>query len=424
MNRRRIVFGLIIVISSLSAANAQDSIQYYFSKAREAQQRNDTALFYSMITNAARLHPYRANILYQSAIASSLTGRKAEAIDYLTRAVKVNANADVENKSFSTIRQSKEFDNIIKLQKFLTTPVITSDTAFVIKNKTLHLECIADGDVGNLYFGSIHQRKIIKSDKYGNIEDFTSSGQDGLTSVFGIKVKTNTSTLWACSSPMREMVNYDSTATSGVFKYDLKLHKLLKKFTPSEAGIKEYVFGDLTLDPQGNAYVSDSRNNIIFRVNESMGMLDNFFSSKDFWNIQGITFSDDGSMLFIADYIKGVFKLDMKTKQLTKLKENINLSTKGIDGLIFYKDNLITIQNSISPMRVTKYQLGKNYNSLEKATIIDNDHPAFNEPTTGCMSGNELYYIANSLWSGYNEDHSLKSEDQLQDVVILKAKMK
>jgi sugar lactone lactonase YvrE len=420
MNKLKIA--LILFVSSFSV-NAQDSIQFYFLKAREAQSKNDSALFHSMISKAVRLHPYHPNILYQSAIASSWTGRYSDALAYLKRAVKVKANVDLENKSFEPLRDSEGFAAIKSLQKFLQTPVINSDTAFVIKNKTLHIECITNGDLTNFYLGSIRQRKIIKSDRYGNIEDFTAPGQDGLTSVFGIKVKTNTNTLWACSSPMAEMENYDSTATSAVFMYDLKTRNLKKKFIPHEPGIKEHVFGDLTLDPKGNVFVSDSKNNIIFKVNESLGTLDNFFHSKDFWNIQGITFSADGNTLFIADYIKGIFKLEIKTKQLTKLKETIDLSTKSIDGLMFYDNSLIGIQNSIVPMRVTRYELGKKYNSVEKATIIDNAHPAFNEPTIGCIVNNELYYVANSLWSGYNKDHSLKPEDQLQYVVILKSKL-
>jgi sugar lactone lactonase YvrE len=416
----KLIIALFLLVISYSA-KAQDSIQFYFSKAKEAQLKNDSAVFYEMIMKAVRLHPYHPNILYQSAVASSITGRHSDALAFLKRAIKVKANVGLDNKSFAAIKDRKEFEDLKSLQKFLQTPVIHSDTAFVIKNKTLHIECIATGDLTNFYLGSVHQRKIIKSDRYGNITDFTTSGQDGLTSVLGIKVNTNT--LWACSSPMQEMENYDTTATSGVFKYDLKTRKLLRKFTPDEPGIRNYIFGDLTLDPKGNAFVSDSKNNIIFKVNETEGSLENFFHSKDFWNIQGIAFSSDGKTLFIADYIRGIFKLDVKTKQLTKLKETIDLSTKSIDGLMFYKNTLIGIQNSIFPMRVTRYELGKNYNSLEKATMIDNAHPAFNEPTIGCIRNKELYYVANSLWAGYNKDHSLKPEDQLQDVVILKSKL-
>lgn len=420
----KFIITLLIIFSIAGGAAAQqDSIQYYFTRARQAQEKNDTSAFYTMITNAARLHPYQQNYLFFSAVASAMTGRNKESIDYLRRAIRIRSNFDLSNKAFDPIRETNDFKDIQKLQASAQVPVIHSDTAFVIREKTLHLECIAPGESSNtFYFGSIHKKKIIRRDSKGKVTDFTTSGQDGLTSVFGIKVKHGA--LWACSSPMEEMEGYDTTSKSGVFKYDVKTGKLLKKYIPDEKGIKSYIFGDLTLDPKGEVYVSDTRNNIVFKVNEQTGTLDNFFSSPEFWNLQGISFSTDGKTLFIADYIKGIFKLDLKNMKLSKLKDqDLNLSLKSVDGMTFYNNSLIAIQNGIHPMRVTRYLLDGNFETITKAVVIDNAHPAFNEPTIGCLSGKEFYYVANSLWSGYNKDHSLKPEDQLQEVVILKSKL-
>jgi hypothetical protein len=61
---------------------------------------------------------------------------------------------------------------------------------------------------------------------------------------------------------------------------------------------------------------------------------------------------------------------------------------------------------------------------LEAYSILDQAHPAFNEPTLGCLDKSTFYYVANSLWSGYDDNHNLKPESQLQDVVILKVNLK
>jgi WD40 repeat protein len=301
--------------------------------------------------------------------------------------------------------------------------IVHSDTAFIVKDRSLHLESVAAGESKNIfYLGSIHKRKIIRVNEKGVIKDFTVSAQDGLCSVFGIKVDRASNVLWACSSPMAEMENFDSAATSGVYKYDIKSGKLLARFTPDEK--KEYVFGDLTLAPDGKVFISDSKNNIIFTVNESTGKLDNYFNSKEFWNLQGLTFTDDGKYLFIADYIKGLFRLDTKDKTLIQLTQQFDISTKSIDGLTYYNNSLIGIQNSVYPMRVTQYILNPGKDQLFSYKIIDSAHPAFNEPTIGCLVKDTFYYVANSLWSGYSEKHELKPADQLQDVVILKASLK
>jgi hypothetical protein len=75
-------------------------------------------------------------------------------------------------------------------------------------------------------------------------------------------------------------------------------------------------------------------------------------------------------------------------------------------------------------MRATRYYLSSDQNSLARFSIIDSNHPAFSEPTIGCVYNDNFYYVANSFWSGYDQQGNLKSDDQLPEVVILKAKLK
>lgn len=72
-------------------------------------------------------------------------------------------------------------------------------------------------------------------------------------------------------------------------------------------------------------------------------------------------------------------------------------------------------------MQVNQYSLNTEMTALTKVKTIDRAHPAFGEPTNGCIINNALYYIANSQWGGYTPDNKLKPTDQLQDVIILKA---
>ncbi|CAN0467095.1 unnamed protein product, partial [Phaeothamnion confervicola] len=132
-------------------------------------------------------------------------------------------------------------------------------------------------------------------------------------------------------------------------------------------------------------------------------------------------FSEDERYLFFADYIKGIFRLDTKTKELLLLENKSEASLKAIDGLLWYKNSLIAIQNATNPMKVSRYTLSPDLKSVTQLEIIDRAHPAFNEPTNGCIVNDELYYIANSQWSGYTDDNKPKPTDQLQDIIILKA---
>lgn len=415
---------ILLVAGSIIFVNAQQNFQDYYKQARDAYKGGDHAKFYDLIVKANELHPYHQGVMYYRGVAAALTNLPEEAMRFLREAILINAKFDLSIEDLKSLSNQKDFEALQTLQKELLQPIIHSDTAFVVKDRTLHLESVAGGEKdGVFYLSSIHKRKIIKADANGKITDFTKSAQDGLTSVLGIKVDKSKKVLWACSSPMQEMENYDSSATSAVFKYDLKTGKLLDKFI-TDATVQGSVFGDLILNKKGEAFISDTKSNTIFKVNESTKKLEAYFTSEEFWNIQGITFSEDEHYLFIADYIKGLFRFDTKTKELTQLTREVLSSLKSIDGLIWYENSLIAIQNGVLPMRATRYFLNSTLDKIVRYEIIDRLHPSFNEPTNGCLIGEALYYVANSQWGGYTENHQLKSVDQLQDIVILKTDLK
>ena len=410
----------VLLITCPLAAHAQSGeLQRLYVKAIEAQQQGDNARFYDLILQAHAIHPYHQGILYQAGIAAALNNKKEEAIRYLKEAILIQADFTLYIPELQSLKQEPAFQQLLQLQKDASRPIVQSDTAFILKDRSLHPESItSEAKEGVFYLGSIHKRKIVKVD-HGKVQELTQEGQDGLGSVFGIKTDKKNGVLWVSTSPMQEMKNFNALLPSAVFKYDLKTGRLLKKFLPENPAL-ELVLGDLTLSPSGEVYTSDSKNNLIFRVNESTGKLEQVYSSEEFSNIQGITFSDNGQYLFIADYIKGIFRLEVATFHLILLPRSIDASLKGIDGLTFYNNSLIAIQNGVKPMRVTRYILNKEMDRLISFSILDRGHPAFGEPTSGCVSQDAFYYVANSQWNGYTEDHQIKPEGSLQDIVILK----
>lgn len=408
---------------TFSGMGQTPTYQTHLEKAREYYDKKEFKKFYESLVEAHRLHPFHQGILYQLGVAEALTGRPDESVGHLTKAIYINADYDLEIPELESLEDRDDYVKLLALQEKLKAPVIKSDTAFIIKDRALHIESITcNPKTRDFYLGSIHKRKIIKVNKNGEVIDFTKSGEYGLASVFGMKVDAKRKLLWACSSPMPEMENYDSSAKSGIYKFDLITGKLLDVFRPP-ARSNEYVFGDLVLTSQGEVYVSDSKNNIIFKVNSKSKKLENFFESSEFWNLQGLAFSPDDHLLFIADYIKGLYQLNMQTKVLLKLTTEPKESLKGIDGLTFYNNDLIAIQNGVNPLRVSRYYLGYKQERIINIQVLDRKHPAFNEPTIGTLVGDQFYYIANSQWGGYNDDHTIKTDDQLQDIIILKRKL-
>jgi DNA-binding beta-propeller fold protein YncE len=424
--RLLIKFGIIFIVALAFhiAATAQGNFQVHLANAREAFKQSDYPRFHAQILLAHQLHPYHQGILYQAGVASALLKKPEDAIAFLKKAILVNANFDLKIPELASLHNLEEFKELLRLQQDQKISVVRSDTAFTLDDKALHIESITAGETeGVFYLGSIRKRKIVRFDsRKKTVSDFIPSADQGMTAVFGLKVDKKSKLLWACSSPVEVMQDYDSTLTSAVFCYDLKTGSLKRKYVPEKKG--QHTFGDLAIDTDGKAYVSDSKGNKIFMTDDRTGKLTEFISSDLFWSLQGITFSGDGKYMFIADYIRGVFRLDMKTKALILLETQVPASLKSIDGLTFYKNSLIAIQNATVPMRVTVYELNDDKTRISQFKILDRAHPAFGEPTIGCVDSDTFYYVANSQWGGYTKTNELKPMSELQNVVILKSKLK
>jgi sugar lactone lactonase YvrE len=415
---------LLFCLLSAEAYGQDKGLPFYYAQAKEAYRKKSYPKFYEMIKEAHTLSPYHQGILYQLGLAASLTGRKEEAIENLKQAILIDNRFKLEGLAdFNLIKGTPEFLKLLDLQKELGRRIIHSDTAFVITDRSLHAEGIEFDPVDNtFYLGSIHKRKIIARTPDGRVTDFCQEGIEGMTSIFGIKADAKRNVLWACSSPVPEMENYDSAARSAVFKFDLTTRKLIEKFQRSRYE-RDGDFGDLILSDDGEVFVSDGKNNMIFKVNEKRHQLEPFFGSPDFLNMQGLAFSKNEKYMFVSDYVKGIFRLTLRTREFVPISCSLDASLKGIDGLLYYENSLIAIQNGVNPSRIVRYFLNSSQNQIIRYEVIDRKHPAFGEPTMGVVAGDVLYYIANSQWGGYTENHQIKPNDQLQDIVILKSKL-
>lgn len=414
---RYVIFILLFLI--FSPVGAQQDYRHFYSEAEKAYKENNFTLFHQQISKAHDLHPYHQVILYKAGIAAALNNLPDEAISFLEKALLIDASFDLGNKDLLSLKDRDDFHALVTLQKDLLQSIANSDTAVVIHDRQLHAEGIAyDPQTNCFYLGSIRKKKIVRINSRGAVSDLKGTRDSRMTSVFGLKVDTRHNALWVCSSPIEEMEQYDASLPSLVFRFDLANDTLLQPYA-APTDVKGSIFGDLQISPGGDVFVSDSKNNVIFKVNEKKVALEKFFESPQFWNIQGITFSHDGTIMFIADYIKGLYRLDMKTMALTKIECNLAVSLKGIDGLNFHKGSLLAIQNGVRPMRVTRYFLNAGLTRITSFEILDRGLPVMNEPTLGTIVDDKFYYIANSQWSGYNEQHEIKPADQLQDIVIM-----
>lgn len=304
------------------------------------------------------------------------------------------------------------------------------EVAFTLPEKDLIPEGIGWSEKFNtFYISSIHRGKIIAYHPgTQSSRDFITSNQDGYDAGLGIIVDDKRNRLWSCSG-----IQHGNQYSRGIFCWELSTGRLIHKYQLLDT--TPQLFNDLALDRNGNVYVTDTYGSKIYFFNTELPQPVLFLSDISFPN--GIA-SDCRNKLYIASHNTGIIQVDLKTKAITHLeKDSIAQqqctpltywrTSKGIDGLKYYKGSLIGVQNGFrSPQnhKLTRYFPERKKWCFSEIEIMDERNPHFVIPTTGVVAGRYYYLIANSNLSYLDQiNHIIPEPDKLAVPVILRYKL-
>lgn len=387
-----------------------------------AYRAKDYEEFLKQIEIANTNRPNHPRLIYNRAIAYALNGQKDHALASLERLTKMGLAFPFDrNEDLRELQSEPGFKAVVDAATANLKPLNASVRTLQLSDKSMIAESVAfDPRTKTFYVGSIHKRKIVRVDAKGTEVEF-SNASDGLFAVLGMKVDAARGVLWAATSAIPQMSGFTEAdkGRSGIFKYDLRTRKLLKKYLLP--GGEQHMLGDLWIDKAGTVYATDSVSPNIFRIDAAKDDIELFITSDMFASLQGITGGVKPNEIFVADYAKGIFRIDLASKAISQLKPDADVTVLGIDGLYFYRGGLIAIQNGITPNRVALLTLDGDI--VKTGKVLEANHPDLLEPTLGVLDGDEFYFIANSQWPLVNEKAELQTE-KLREPVILKLTLK
>lgn len=165
---------------------------------------------------------------------------------------------------------------------------------------------------------------------------------------------------------------------------------------------------DITLDKQGNAYITDSFSPIIYKV-DMWGNASVFYENSDFatapgsFGFNGIAFHPSGFLLVAYSADNAIYKIPLKnTSAISKVQLNDPL--EGPDGLLLSQNGkqLIVVNNAggAASGRVLSF---KSSDMWDTATLSNSFMAGAVFPTTATGYGDEvfvLYAYLNQLFSG------------------------
>ena len=399
---------ILCVIMASTTAEAQESHFKYYLESVNARQEGDLEGFLVAARQADTLRPNHPRYTYLLAAALMSNGQISASLEVLNQRLDYFAGDEfVSDSLFIDARKDPAFTYLEAKLAVSHETLKTSELFFQVDDPTIHAEGITYSNVLDSY---------LLSDVYtGHINSCDSETQqcipiidlkdDGYWSALGIAVDpTNPSILWVATTATTTFQDYDESIAgrSAILKYDLNTSELVQAF---ESDALSNV-GDLTISNNGDVYFTDGSLNRVFIIRSGSNTIETAWESPSWWNLQGLAFNESESVLYVADYITGIYRIDINNNEIVPIMPQ-NWKTKGTDGLYRINNRLILIQNGTYPKRLASVELDANGEAIPASyTILDQNRQELIEPTLGVVVHNNLIYIANSAWGLYLTDGS------------------
>jgi sugar lactone lactonase YvrE len=257
---------------------------------------------------------------------------------------------------------------------------------------------------------------LVTSIPLGKIGTVSTNGQyeDLLTApelISGIGMKVAGDYVFVCNSDRGISVKSKpetSFQTAELLVFNLKTRQLERRTKLHELipAAERNFANDVTLAPDGTAYVTDSFSPVIYKVNPdgtaSVLVRDDVnFSSPNF-GLNGIAYHADG-YLIVANTGQGkLFKVDLKNGNM--ISEITGIDSLPGDGLTFLNNDLYVVTGSGS--RVAQVRSSDDWKT---ASIVKIDEGGYTGATTSVAVNNQIYTLNARIGSiGDAKDFSIQ----------------
>jgi hypothetical protein len=142
--------------------------------------------------------------------------------------------------------------------------------------------------------------------------------------------------------------------------------------------------------------VSDSRNGIVYALLPRRAGLHPLNRAGAGKSAQGTAMASDGAHVILADYARGIGRIDMKSGATTWLPRQDGGPLKGIDGLVRCGDRYFGIFNGTASGRLFSISVGPDRIAARQLATA----PALRDATQIAFDGNRLLAITNAGWEG------------------------
>lgn len=396
-----------------------------FRSAAAAYEARDWTAYLAHAIRAQALRPEHGGVTLALASARALSGDTAGAVFALSGFAARGYAADIAADSdFAAVRATADWPALAARLARNAEPIVRSAPAFTIPEQGLLAEGIAYDPAARIFYvASVRERKILRVGPDGRATVLADSTA-GLWAPMGMRVDTARRRLWVATAAVPQMLGYTAgdSGRSAVIAFDLGTGAPSGRYEVTRDGAP-HVVGDLTLAGDGRVYASDSRAPVLYRVPLHGDSLERFLVSPLLLSAQGLAPAPDGRTLYVADYARGIIKVDLRTRRAALMPAADTVLALGVDALAWTGSGLIGVQNGVTPHRVVRLTLDAAGEKVIRSEVLERAHPAYDEPTLGVVVGDDFLYIADGQWERFGEDGTVADAGALRATVVLRLRL-
>jgi hypothetical protein len=298
-----------------------------------------------------------------------------------------------------SIRGTEAFDYLNKLMIEAGQPAGDGEVAFALEGKPSDYRAIAwDSKQGRLLAGTASEGKVLAVGPDGATTILLQSDENnGLWSIKGLAVDASRNRLWISSSATPDFADYSPAFRNrnGLFEFELDTMRQVARFNLPDDG-EDHELGHLAVTTDGTVFVIDEKAPLVFMKGRNETALRPFVTSPALVSLSDIAATPDGSRLYVADRVMGVFVVDPVKEQSAMLAGPEHLNLGGITGVQYLDGKLYILQGELSPQRLMRLELDDGGYVASKVSPMAIALPQFDGPGPSTLADGAIYYLANA----------------------------
>lgn len=367
---------------------------------------------------------YHPSILYSLAQADARLDRTEDALAWLQAFAATGLTRDVAaDSAFLGMHGSPAWTAVVERITGNARPVSSAQPAFVLTDSAFMPEGIAyDPRTQRFFLSSVRSGAITSYTPAGGFREFVPPRRDRQWAVLGVAVDTASRTLWAATAAIPFYAAYQpaDSGRSAVLAYDLDTGELRRRWDAPAGG--RHQFGDLTVAPDGDVYVSDADEGAVYRIARGSNELMRF-ASDSLVSPQGLAVASDGRRVLVADYVRGIAAIDPANVSVTWLEVSDSTAVSGIDGMVRVGHALIAVQSGVTPKRVIELRMNDAETRITAWRALESGTPLMTQPTHVVVAGGEAFFIPDSGGDRLNPDGTLPPGVRLVPAHVLRMRV-